>query len=103
MRTTAFTASLALELEDFGVSVKLVEPGYCPTTDFTSNGLPRMDGLIPDAYAPFAERVMADFQQPTRVTHESDVAEAVWRAANDDTGQLRFPAGPDAVALAQFR
>ena len=98
-----FTASLALELEDFGVTVKLVEPGYCPTTDFTSNGLPRMDGLIPDAYAPFAERVMADFQQPTRVTHESDVAEAVWRAANDDTGQLRFPAGPDAVALAQFR
>src|SRR6476659_2927591 len=53
-----FTASLALELEDFGVTVKLVEPGYCPTTDFTSNGLPRMDGLIPDAYAPFAERVM---------------------------------------------
>ena len=98
-----FTASLALELEDFGVTVKLVEPGYCPTTDFTSNGLPRMDGLIPDAYAPFAERVMADFQQPTRVTHESDVAEAVWRAANDDTGQLRFPAGPDAVALAQLR
>jgi len=27
----------------------------------------------------------------------------VWRAANDETGQLRFPAGPDAVALAQLR
>jgi hypothetical protein len=46
---------------------------------------------------------MADFQQPAAVTHESDVAEAVWRAANDETGQLRFPAGPDAVALAQLR
>jgi hypothetical protein len=33
-------------------------------------------------------------------TREADVAEAVWRAANDTTGQLRFPAGPDAVALA---
>ena len=98
-----FTASLALELEEFNVNVKLVEPGYCPTTDFTSNGQTRMNGLIPDAYASFAERVMADFQRATRVTHESDVAEAVWRAANDETGQLRFPAGPDAVALAQLR
>jgi NAD(P)-dependent dehydrogenase (short-subunit alcohol dehydrogenase family) len=98
-----FTASLALELEDFNVNAKLVEPGYCPTTHFTSNGQTRMDGLIPDAYAPFAERVMADFEQQTVVTHESDVADAVWRAANDETGQLRFPAGPDAMALAQLR
>ena len=98
-----FTASLALELEDFNISVKLVEPGYGPTTNFTSNGQTRMNGLIPEAYAAFAERVMADFQQPAAVTHESDVAEAVWRAANDETGQLRFPAGPDAVALARLR
>jgi short-subunit dehydrogenase len=33
-----FTASLALELEQFDVHVKLVEPGYGPTTQFTSNG-----------------------------------------------------------------
>ena len=56
-----FTASLALELEDFNVRVKLVEPGYGPTTRFTSNGETRMDGLIPEAYAPFAERVIAAF------------------------------------------
>jgi hypothetical protein len=35
------------------------------------------------------------------VTKETDVAEAVWRAVNDASGQLRFPAGPDAVALAR--
>ncbi len=98
-----FTGSLALELEDFNVSVKLVEPGYGPTTTFTTNAQSRIDGLIPEAYAPFAQRVLADFQQPAAVTHESDVAETVWRAANDTTGQLRFPAGPDAVALAQVR
>jgi hypothetical protein len=28
------------------------------------------------------------------------VAETVWRPANDRTPKLRFPAGPDAVALA---
>ena len=54
-----FTASLALELEDFGVRAKLVEPGYGPTTSFTSNGQTRMDGLIPEPYAAFAQRVMA--------------------------------------------
>ena len=98
-----FTASLALELEALNVRVKLVEPGYAPSTNFTSNGRSRMNGLIPEDYAPFAQRVLADFQNQTTVTHESDVAEAVWRAANDTTGQLRFPAGPDAIALAQFK
>jgi short-subunit dehydrogenase len=98
-----FTASLALELDEFDIRVKLVEPGYCPTTDFTSNGASRMDGLITEPYAPFAQRVMADVDQPAEVTSESDVADAVWRAANDETGQLRFPAGADAVALTQLR
>ncbi|WP_028063794.1 SDR family oxidoreductase [Solirubrobacter soli] len=93
-----FTASLALELEAFDVRVKLVQPGYGPTTRFTSNGT---IGSIPEAYAPFAECVMAGVQQRSLVTSEADVAEAVWRAAHDTTGQLRFPAGPDAVALAQ--
>jgi len=98
-----FTGSLAFELEAFNVRVKLVEPGYAPTTRFTSNGGKRMEGLIPEAYAPFAEQVFAAFAQPAAVTREADVAEAVWRAVNDSTGQLRFPAGADAVALAQAR
>jgi hypothetical protein len=62
-----------------------------------------MAGLIPEAYAPYAQRVFAAFAQPAAVTTERDVADGVWRAANDETGQLRFPAGPDAVALAQSR
>ncbi|TKD01377.1 SDR family oxidoreductase [Polyangium fumosum] len=100
MAIEGFTASLAFELEAFNVRVKLVEPGYCPNTSFTSNGGARMEGLIPEAYAPFAGRIFASFGQLTAVTSASDVAEGVWRAANDATGTLRFPAGPDAVALA---
>ena len=96
-----FTASLAFELAAFEVRVKLVEPGYAPTTRFTSNGAGRMAGLIPEAYAPFAERIFAAMGQLSAVTREVDVAEAVWWAANDETGQLRFPAGADAVALAR--
>ena len=98
-----FTGSLAFELEAFGVKVKLVEPGYGPTTQFTSNGVLRVEGLIPEAYHSFAEPIFASFARPAAVTSESDVAEVVWRAANDTTGQLRVPAGADALALAQAR
>jgi NAD(P)-dependent dehydrogenase (short-subunit alcohol dehydrogenase family) len=98
-----FTGSLAFEAEWFNVRVKLVEPGYAPSTRFTSNGASRMQGLIPEAYAPFAESIFAAFAQPAAVTTAADVAEAIWRAANDTTGQLRFPAGADALALAQSR
>ena len=101
MAIEGFTASLAFELEAFNVRVKLVEPGYGPTTRFSSSGGARMHGLIPEAYAPFAQSVFASFTQPAAVTTESDVAEAVWRAANNSSRQLRFPAGADAVALAR--
>jgi len=95
-----FTASLALELEAFGVRVKLVEPGYGPGTSFTSNaGARAAQELIPEAYAPFAQQVFAAFGHPAAVTLPADVAEAVYHAATDASGQLRFPAGADAVAL----
>jgi short-subunit dehydrogenase len=104
MAIEGFTGSLAHELEAFNVRVKLVEPGYGPTTRFTSNTGSRMEGLIPEAYAPFAQRIFASLAQgPAAATTESDVAEVVWRAANDASGQLRFPAGADAVTLAQSR
>ena len=96
-----FTESLAFELEPFKVRVKLVEPGYGPGTRFTANGAERMQGLIPEAYAPFAQAIFAALGNPTAVTTEADVAEAVWRAANDPTGTLRYPAGADAIALSQ--
>ena len=96
-----FTGSLAHELQYLGIRVKLVEPGYAPTTRFAENTEVRIEDLIPEAYTPFAQPIFAAFAKPALVTTESDVAEAVWRAANDETGQLRFPAGPDAVALAK--
>lgn len=101
MAIEGFTASLAFELEEFGIRVKLVEPGYCPDTRFASNTPIGPEELVPEAYAPFAQRTLAAYGQPSAVTTESDVAEAVWRAANDRSATLRFPAGPDAVALAR--
>ncbi|MEZ5937035.1 MAG: SDR family oxidoreductase [Hyphomonadaceae bacterium] len=95
-----FTGSLAHELGAFGVRAKLVEPGYAPTTRFAANTDIPVADLIPAAYANFAAPIFEAFAHPPQTTKESDVAEAVWRAANDTSNQLRFPAGADAVALA---
>ena len=95
------TGSLAHELAAFGVRVKLVEPGYAPTTRFSHNNEIPVEDLIPQAYRAFAAPIFAGYANPPLMTTEADVAEAVWRAANDMSGQLRFPAGADAVALAQ--
>lgn len=99
----AFTESLSHELVEFGIEVKLVEPGYCPHTSFTANGGERMQGLIPEAYAPFAQSIFAAFAGQSAFTDPSDVAEGVWAAATDTTGKLHFPAGADAVALAMAK
>jgi NAD(P)-dependent dehydrogenase (short-subunit alcohol dehydrogenase family) len=98
-----FTGSLAYELQHFGVRAKLVEPGYAPTTRFAHNTEVRIEDLIPAAYADFARPIFAAFASPTLVTTEADVADAVWRAVNDASGTLRFPAGADAIALASAR
>ena len=94
-----FTGSLSHELAHFNVRLKLVEPGYGPTTRFASNVGSRMDDVFPEAYAEFTKPILASFEQVKIVTKESDVAEAVHQAVIDPTGQLRFPAGPDAMAL----
>lgn len=96
-----FTGSLGHELAAVGVRVKLVEPGYGPSTRFTQNTELNVADLIPEPYAAFAGPIFAGFANPDMVTREGDVADAVWRAASDMSGQLRFPAGPDAVALAR--
>ncbi len=102
MATEGFTASLALELATFGVQSKLVEPGYCPTTQFTANG-GDISPYLPDTYADFSGPILEAFSVQGNTTTPVDVADAVWRAVHDTTGTLRFPAGPDAVALAQAR
>lgn len=96
-----FSGSLALEMNHFGVRVRLVEPGYGPTTGFTANGAQRMAGLIPGEYEPFAGPIMSAFAEPGPVTTPEDVADVVYTAATDESDRLRYAAGADAVALLQ--
>ena len=102
MAIEGFTASLAFELAAFDVKVKLVEPGYGPGTAFTKNSGARLEGLIPEPYAPLAQQIFAALGQGlAAVTTAADVAEGVWVSVSDTSDRLRFAAGPDAVALAR--
>jgi NAD(P)-dependent dehydrogenase (short-subunit alcohol dehydrogenase family) len=97
-----FTEALAYELSSFGVRAKIVEPGYGPTTSFTANSSERLKGLIPEAYAPYAQQLFGGFAS-AKSTTELDVARVVWFAATDESPRLRYPAGPDAEDLATMR
>ena len=100
----AFTESLALELQQFNVRVRLVLPGRAPETRFGENARSRMQGGFPEAYVGLAQNVFAEWaQQTTEITQPRDVAEAVWRAVTDPSCPISLPAGADAVALARGR
>ncbi|RKE37491.1 short-subunit dehydrogenase [Paraburkholderia sp. BL23I1N1] len=97
----AFTESMALELEQFGVRVRLVLPGRAPDTRFGENARAHIHGFDHEAYADLVKSVVAmmgDTSAP--ITRAQDVAEAVWRAATDPSSPMRIPAGADAEAWA---
>lgn len=97
----AFSENLALEVEPFGVRVRLVIPGRAPETSFSTAARARSQNGIPEAYANWAKQVFsAAPQQPVEVTTASDVAEAVWQAVTNASSPFRIPAGADAVTLA---
>jgi len=96
----AFTESLALELEQFNVRVRIVLPGRAPETKFGDNARSRMQAGFPEPYADLVKSVFEGWEKSTKVTLSMDVAEAVWRAANDPSSPMRIPAGADAVEWA---
>jgi len=97
----AFTESLATELEQFNVRVRLVLPGRSPETRFGENARSRMQDGFPEPYAALAQRIFAGWQTSAAVTRSVDVAEAVWRAATDPSCPIRQAAGADAVEWAK--
>lgn len=101
----AFTASVALELEQFNIRTHAVVPGRAPDTRFSEHARSRIAdrGGFPEPYADLVQRVFAQWeQQPAAaVTRPIDVAEAVWRAATDPSCPAQLPAGADAVALTE--
>jgi len=93
------TASLALEVEKFGIHVTAVEPGFF-RTEFLDDTSVRYAGAtiedyvargsVEDAYAPYRGRQLGD---PARL------AQAIVRLAGMETPPRQLLAGSDAVAM----
>ncbi len=99
----AFSESLALELEPFGIRVRLVIPGLAPSTRFGENAKRRTQSHMPEAYVDFAKTAFSALSETPRLTEAGDVAEAVWMAATNPKCPMHVPAGADAVATAEQR
>ncbi len=92
-----WSESMAFELGQLGIGMKLVEPGGMKTDFFTRS----MDVGRHPAYDVLMESVMGAITDPKQMATYStpeQIAEVVYEAATDGKDQLRYVAGPDAKA-----
>ena len=97
-----WSESMAFELGQFGIRVKIVEPGGMRTDFFTRS----LDVGRHPAYDALMDKVMGAITDPKRMDTYStpeQIAEVVYEAATDGKDRLRYVAGADAVAAAATR
>ncbi|RKR10770.1 short-subunit dehydrogenase [Flavobacterium sp. 90] len=92
-----FSESMAYELAQFGIQVKVVAPGGMQT-DFAIRS---MEVGQHDAYAKLTEEVSKGYsaEQIANYSKVEDIAQIVYEDATDNKNQLRYVAGNDANAL----
>ncbi|SDM52225.1 NADP-dependent 3-hydroxy acid dehydrogenase YdfG [Catalinimonas alkaloidigena] len=92
-----WSESMSFELGLHGIRIKTISPGGI-ATDFMGRSL---DAAQHDAYAPLFEKLMGGFssgESTLQFSPPETIAEVVYEAATDGKDQLRYLAGPDAVA-----
>lgn len=96
-----FSESLAYDLAHFGVKVKTVAPGGIQT-DFAGRSL---DGGQHEAYQKLMEKVSEGYsaERVSQFSTPEHIASVIFEAATDNKEQLRYVAGPDAIALYKER
>ncbi|MDA6068352.1 SDR family oxidoreductase [Flavobacterium sp. AC] len=100
-----FSESLSYELESQNIKVKIIEPGYVPTsfheraaTDFA------FDPALED-YKPFQDEMNSLFSsfENENIATPSDVAKIIYGAVTDQSHTLRYIAGPDLEPMIALR
>ena len=88
--------SLRFEVEQFGVKVKIIEPGAI-ATDFAGRSLDINTAENLSAYQNIVNKVMGVFPQMIKNASSTNVVtEVIYKAATDGTKRLRYMAGKDA-------
>ncbi|MDF7814236.1 SDR family oxidoreductase [Hymenobacter sp. YC55] len=88
-----WSESMSFELALHNIRIKTISPGGT-ATDFTGRSLQVAEHA---AYAGLFEQLMTG-QAGVQFAPAEAIAEVVYQAATDQQDQLRYPAGPDAVA-----
>jgi NADP-dependent 3-hydroxy acid dehydrogenase YdfG len=97
-----FSESLAFELGELGIQVKLIEPGGV-STDFGGRSMTYAMPIDLPAYMPLAEKVLADFQARGPASTAEQIAAGIYAAATDGKRQLRYLLGEDAKEIFAVR
>lgn len=92
-----FSESMAFELDQFGIGIKIIEPGGIRTDFFTRSMELGEHPAYDDALDRFVN-LLTDETQMQQYSAPEHIAEVVYRAATDGTSQLRYLAGADAEA-----
>jgi NAD(P)-dependent dehydrogenase (short-subunit alcohol dehydrogenase family) len=92
--------ALSFEMAAIGVKVKIVEPGAVKT-DFDTRSLDVSNDESIVQYQEMVRKLFAGFAPILEKASEPIVvAEVIYRAATDDTNQLRYIAGEDEALFA---
>lgn len=94
-----FCDSLQYEVSAYGIRVKIIEPGLVKT-EFWGRSTDRENRTGIQAYEKESRPVLdlIDAAAGLFATQPEDVAEIIWKAANDDNDRLRYVVGADAHA-----
>jgi len=97
-----WSESMAFELNQFGIGIKIIEPGGMKTDFFTRS----FDTGRHPAYDALVNKVMGIITDPKQMATYSSpeqIAEVVYEAATHGKDQLRYIAGADAKAMYAMR
>jgi short-subunit dehydrogenase len=96
-----FSEALQYEVKDFGIKIKIIEPGPIKTDFYErSMSISKKDGLT--AYDKFVARAMPNLQKAGETgPGGSIVAEAIYRSVTDDSWRMRYPVNSRAVLTAR--
>ncbi len=100
-----FSESLSHELAQFGIRVKVFAPGAV-ATDFSGRSMVRTFEGDGGPYADAIRKVMGTFaanRSTAAASTAEQLAQALYDAATDGTGQVRYVVGGDALAVMQTR
>lgn len=94
-----FTESLSYELAPLGILAKFIAPGGV-ATEFAGRSLARTFGDSEHAYGDSLSKAMAAMSaRRTNYSSPESIAEIIFKAATDGTGQVMYLAGQDAEQI----